>query len=182
MVYIRVHSFLFFCMHRTACGILVPRPRIKPMPSAVRVQFQPLDHPGSPLEFTLDVVHSIGLDKDIFKKSREGKDSCIKSQPFFFPILECSVTQSCLTLTLACSPQAPLFMGFPCQEDWNVLPLPSPGDLSFPGIQLTSPALQANPLPLSHWRSPSNSTFSFRALENFENENKCTVPIYFSVT
>ena len=98
----------------------------------------------------------------------------------YFRVLSRSIMSD--SVTLACSPQAPLFMGFPCQEDWNVLPLPSPGDLSFPGIQLTSPALQANPLPLSHWRSPSNSTFSFRALENFENENKCSVPIYFSVT
>ena len=115
MVYIRVHSFLFFCMHRTACGILVPRPRIKPMPSAVRVQFQPLDHLGSPLEFTLDVVHSIGLDKDIFKKSREGRDSCIKSQPFFFPTFECSVAQSCLTLWLC-----PVAHRLPCSWDFPV--------------------------------------------------------------
>ena len=149
------------------------------MPSAVRVQFQPLDHPGSPLEFTLD-VHATGLGKDILKKNREERDSCIKSQPFFFPSLECLVAQSCLTLhdSVVCSPQAPLFIGFPGQEDWNGLPFPSLGDFSFPGIQLTSPALLANSLPLSHWRSPSNSTFSFRALENLENESKCTVPIY----
>jgi len=44
-------------------------------------------------------------------------------------------------------------MGFSRQEYWNGLPFPSPGDLSDPGIELTSPmspALQADSLPLSH--------------------------------
>ena len=34
------------------------------------------------------------------------------------------------------------------------LPFPSPGDLPNPGIELMSPALQANSLPLSHLGSP----------------------------
>ena len=38
--------------------------------------------------------------------------------------------------------QAPLFMGFPKQEYWSGLPLPSPEDLPKPGIKLTSPALE----------------------------------------
>ena len=37
--------------------------------------------------------------------------------------------------------QAPLFMGFPRQEYWNGLPLPSPEDLPDPGIETGSPAL-----------------------------------------
>ena len=37
--------------------------------------------------------------------------------------------------------QAPLFMGFPRQEYWSGLPLPSPGDLPDPGIEPTYPAL-----------------------------------------
>ena len=44
--------------------------------------------------------------------------------------------------TVAC--QAPLSMGFPCQEYWNVLPFPTPGDLPDPWIKptsLVSPAL-----------------------------------------
>ena len=32
-------------------------------------------------------------------------------------------------------------MGFPRQEYWNGLPLPSPGDLPNPGIELESPDL-----------------------------------------
>ena len=37
--------------------------------------------------------------------------------------------------------QAPLSMGFPRQEYWSGLPLPSPGDLPDPGITSASPAL-----------------------------------------
>ena len=33
-------------------------------------------------------------------------------------------------------------MGFPRQEHWSGLPVPSPGNLSNPGIKLTSLALQ----------------------------------------
>ena len=47
--------------------------------------------------------------------------------------------------TVAC--QAPLTMGFPRQEYWSGLPFPSPGDLPDPGIELASPALQADSVP-----------------------------------
>ena len=47
--------------------------------------------------------------------------------------------------TVAC--QAPLSMGFSRQGYWNGLPLPSPGDLSEPGIKSESSALQADSLP-----------------------------------
>ena len=47
--------------------------------------------------------------------------------------------------TVAC--QAPLSMGFSRQEYWSELPFPSPGDLPGPGIELGSPALQADSLP-----------------------------------
>ena len=42
--------------------------------------------------------------------------------------------------------QAPLSMGFPRQEYWSGLPFPSPGNLPDPGIELRSPALQADSL------------------------------------
>ena len=45
------------------------------------------------------------------------------------------------------APQAPPSMGFSRQEDWSGLPFPSPGDLPDPGIELRSPALQADALP-----------------------------------
>ena len=37
-------------------------------------------------------------------------------------------------------------MGFPKQEYWSELPLPSPGDLPYPGIKPGSPTLQAESL------------------------------------
>ena len=42
--------------------------------------------------------------------------------------------------------QAPLSMGFSRQEHWSELPVSSPGDLSDPGIELVTPALQADSL------------------------------------
>ena len=42
--------------------------------------------------------------------------------------------------------QAPPFMGFSRQEYWSGLPFSSPGDLPNPGIEPTSPALQADAL------------------------------------
>ena len=42
--------------------------------------------------------------------------------------------------------QAPLPMRFPRQEYWSGLTFPSPGDLSNPGIEPRSPALQADSL------------------------------------
>ena len=44
--------------------------------------------------------------------------------------------------TIAC--QAPQSMGFFRQEYWSGLPFPSPGDLPDPGIEPTSPAMQAD--------------------------------------
>ena len=43
--------------------------------------------------------------------------------------------------------QAPLSMGFSRPEYWSGLPFTSPGDLPNPGIELRSPALQADSLP-----------------------------------
>ena len=43
--------------------------------------------------------------------------------------------------------QAPLSMEFCRQEYWSGLPFPSPGDLSDPGIEPRSPALQADSSP-----------------------------------
>ena len=59
------------------------------------------------------------------------------------------VAKLCLTLvtpwTVPC--QASLSMGFSRPEYWNGLPFPSPGDLSKPGIEPRSTALQADSLP-----------------------------------
>ena len=49
--------------------------------------------------------------------------------------------------------QAPPSMGFPRQEYWRELPLPSPGDLLNSEIKSVSPRLQILYL-LSHWENP----------------------------
>ena len=62
------------------------------------------------------------------------------------------VTKSCLTLVTpwTVAHWASLSMGFSRQEYWRGLPFPSPGDLPNPGIEPTSPALQADSLLLIH--------------------------------
>ena len=60
----------------------------------------------------------------------------------FVPRPSSHVLLSVVPRTVAC--QAPLSMGFPCQEYWSVLPCPTPGDLSDPWMEptsLVSPAL-----------------------------------------
>ena len=42
----------------------------------------------------------------------------------------------------------PLSAGYPRQEYWSGLPIPSPGDLSDPGTEPGSPALPADSLPI----------------------------------
>ena len=54
--------------------------------------------------------------------------------------------------TVAC--QAPLSMEFSKQEYCSRLPCPSPGDFLDPGIELRSPALQADSLPFELPRKP----------------------------
>ena len=58
------------------------------------------------------------------------------------------VARSCPTLVTpwTVARQAPLSMGFSPQECWSGLPFPSLGDLSHPGVDPGSPALQADSL------------------------------------
>ena len=59
--------------------------------------------------------------------------------------------------------QALLSMEFPRQEYWSGLPFPTSGDLSHPGIEDLSLALQADSLPLEPsgnvWRYPKQNTY-----------------------
>ena len=66
------------------------------------------------------------------------------------------VAKSCVILvtTWTVAHQALLSMGFSRQEYWNGLPFPSPRDLPNSGIEVTSPASQADSLLLSHQGSP----------------------------
>ena len=56
--------------------------------------------------------------------------------------------------------QAPLSMGFSRQEYGGGLPFHSPGDLPDPGIEPTSPALEADTLPLAPPGKPPGSVSS----------------------
>ena len=57
-----------------------------------------------------------------------------------------SISRVLLSYPWTVALQAPLSMEFSRQEYWSGLPLPSPGDLLDPGIQLGSPTLQADSL------------------------------------
>ena len=57
--------------------------------------------------------------------------------------------------TVAC--QTPLSLAFPRQEYWSGLPLPSPRDLSDPGIEPTSPALEGGFFTTEPLRKSSRS-------------------------
>ena len=61
--------------------------------------------------------------------------------------------------------QAPLSMGFSRQEFWSGLPLPSPGDLSKPGIKPVSPGsptLQVDSLPAEPQGRPYQIKYLFK--------------------
>ena len=72
-------------------------------------------------------------------------------EPRLLPVY-CLVAKLCLTLVIpwTVAHQVPLFMGFPRQEYWSRLTLPSPGDLHDPGISHDHCLLyqQADSLPL----------------------------------
>ena len=88
------------------------------------------------------------------------------------------VAKLCTTIvtpsTVAC--QVPLSLGFSRQEYWSGLPFPSPGDLPNPGIELRSPALQADSLPTELRGKPSMWEKTKRQT-NFS----CSPPSFFSL-
>ena len=55
--------------------------------------------------------------------------------------------------------------GFSRQEYWSGLPFPSAGDLPDPGIELESPALQADSLPAE---LPGSPAFSLALLKSWK--------------
>ena len=63
--------------------------------------------------------------------------------------------------------QAPLSMGFSRQEYWSGLPLPSPGDLPDPGIELVSLASPASAPP----GTPSPIYTSTQVKRSVSNQN-----------
>ena len=77
--------------------------------------------------------------------------SVVEATPEAFHLeMCCLIAKSCLTLLQPRGLLGFLSMGFPRQEYWGGLPFPLPGDLPDPGIEPSSPAWQADSLPLSH--------------------------------
>ena len=74
--------------------------------------------------------------------------------------------------------QAPLSMRFSRQEYWSGFPLPSPGDLPYPGIEPRSPALYADALPSE---PPGKSLFlKFLAKRGLDSSPWSTCQIFLS--
>ena len=78
--------------------------------------------------------------------------------------VSCSVVSDSVTPWVA--HQAPLPMEFSRQEYWSGFPFPSPGDLPDPGIELGSPALQADSLPSKPPGSPESSPEQFESISS----------------
>ena len=72
-------------------------------------------------------------------------------------LFSCQVESSCFATLWNIAHQSSLSTGFPRQEYWSGLPVPSPEDPPNPGIEPGSPALQADSLPLSHQGSLSSA-------------------------
>ena len=72
--------------------------------------------------------------------------------------------------------QAPLSVGFPRQDYWNGLLLPSPGDLPDPGVEPASPALQADSLlNLSYAQCKMETDSLLTELRPVQNGNQGTL-------
>ena len=78
------------------------------------------------------------------------------------------VSDSLWPLTVAC--QASLSMAFPKQEYWTGLSYPPPGNLPDPAIEPTSPVLQVDPLPLSHWEPRCPCIPKYLSVASFKPE------------
>ena len=76
-----------------------------------------------------------------------------------------------------CSMPVTLSVGFPRQEYWSALPVPSPESLPDSGIESVSPAWQADSLPLSYLGSPNRTNIREKKSYTF-----IVVIIYYWVT
>ena len=112
------------CLNRHAC-----LHQLSPLPAVILVALPAGHRTGT---CSLSLVHQVHDEADYWS------ELCV-----------CSGAQSCPTLVTlwTAARQAPLSMGLSRQAHWSGRPCPSPGDLPNPGIELTSPALQADSLP-----------------------------------
>ena len=94
---------------------------------------------GSKITEDGDCSHEIKRHLLLGRKAMTNQDSVLKSRDITLPTK--------VHIVEAMSHQAPLSMIFSRQGYWSGLPFPSPGDIPNPGIELGSPALQADYLP-----------------------------------
>ena len=64
-------------------------------------------------------------------------------------------------------------MSFARQEYWSGLSFSSPGDLHDSGVELKSPALQVDSLPLSHWGSPEMNVRNLKPVKTRLERQTC---------
>ena len=140
-----------------ACGILVPWPRTKPGPSAVKTR-SPNHYTSRAFPKPCFTVRKWSQGLDNLPKAtqqvaeQDVKPGSLTQNPYSWPLY---ISHARLFVTPWTSAhQSPLSMGFSRQEYWSGLPFPSPGDLPNPGIKLGSPTLQADSLPSEPSRKP----------------------------
>ena len=96
--------------------------------------------------------------------------NCIKSPIRINLLFSCSVMSSSFATPWTAAHQAPLSIRFSSQGYWSGLPFPSQGDLPNPGTEPTSPAWQADSLPVSRLGSP------FKSITQLQNpEERSTI-------
>jgi len=106
---------------------------------------------GSKITVDGDCSHEIKRCLLPGRKAMTNLDSILKSRNITLLTKVCIgglVAKSCPTLATpwTVAHQTPLSMGFSRQEYWSGLLFSSPGDLPYLGIELGSPALQADSL------------------------------------
>ena len=120
-----------------------------------KVQIQDLPHSGPSVVLSTLLPISSSHDISPTKRLIQLAPSCAPGFGIFAqaaPAFSCVCASSLSHVPLFVTPwtiarQAPLSMWFSRQEHWSGLPCPPPGDLSNPGIELESPALQVDSLP-----------------------------------
>ena len=89
-----------------------------------------------PLNFCLYQVMSLLVNSQKSRKNSNGLKGWLR---IIYQCAQCTCVHSVLSWLFAAH-QTPLSMGFSRQEYSSGLPWPPPGDLSTPGVELTSPA------------------------------------------
>ena len=92
---------------------------------------------------------------------------------FFFFLYSGRIWLTSFATLWTATHQAPLSIRFPrCKNTEVKLPFPTPGGLPDPGIEPTSPALQADSLLLSHQGSPSSGVNRSKSFYNKDKRAK----------